>query len=159
MIFELPIFGEFILPFLLIFVLVFAILQKSKILGDGKAQVDAIVSLTVSLISIGVPYSREVIVGLMPWLAIGLSVMLVFLIMYGFVAGDLSSAPKWMKTTFGVLSGLFVLIVVIWVTGLWKYISNFTLNGSELWTNLLLLVIIAGAVVFVIVAGKKSSSS
>ena len=96
----------------------------------------------------------------MPWLAIGLAVMLVFLIMYGFIAGDLSSAPSWMKTTFGILSGVFVLIVVVWVTGLWKYLSKFSFSSSgEIWTNSLLIAIIIGAVIFVIVAGKKSSSS
>ena len=47
-----PIFVETILPFLLVFTLVFAVLQKSKILGDNKKQIDAIVSLVVGLLLI-----------------------------------------------------------------------------------------------------------
>ena len=52
-IFSNPFFTEMLLPFLLVFVVVFAILQKSKILGDGKAQIDAIVGLVIGLILIG----------------------------------------------------------------------------------------------------------
>ena len=45
MIFDNPFFTEMLLPFLLVFVVVFAILQKTKILGEEKAQIDAIVAL------------------------------------------------------------------------------------------------------------------
>jgi len=44
------------------------------------------------LILIGVKQPREIIVGLMPWMAVGIAVILVFLILYGFVAGDLTDA-------------------------------------------------------------------
>ena len=47
-----PIFVETILPFLLIFTIVFAVLQKAKILGEGKRQIDAIVALVVGLLFI-----------------------------------------------------------------------------------------------------------
>ncbi|MFH1521871.1 MAG: hypothetical protein ABIF18_02840, partial [archaeon] len=125
-------FTEMLLPFLLVFVVVFAILQKSKILGDGKAQIDAIVALVVGLLLIGVPGPREVIVGIMPWMAVGIAVILTFLILYGFVAGDLLSAPKWMKITFGILAGLFTLAVVLYVSGLGNIILGWlSWSGSS----------------------------
>jgi hypothetical protein len=43
-IFQNFIIKDFILPFVFMFVLVFAILEKTKILGDGKKQLDAIVA-------------------------------------------------------------------------------------------------------------------
>ena len=67
-----------ILPFLLVFVIIFAILQKSKILGAGKAQIDALVSLVIAIVLIVFPTPRDIIVNLVPWLAVGVVVILVF---------------------------------------------------------------------------------
>lgn len=157
MIFDNPFFTEMLLPFLLIFVLVFAILQKSKILGDGKAQIDAMVALVIGLILIGVPQPRNIIVGIMPWLAVGIAVILVFLILYGFVAGDLSKAPDWMKIVFGILAGLFTVGVVLYVTGLWGIIGGWLSKGesSDIWMNVLMVALVVGAMAVAVFSGKK----
>ena len=158
MIFDNAIFTEMLLPFLLVFVLMFAILQKSKILGEGKAQIDALVSLAVALILIGVPGPRNIVVNLMPWLAVGAATILVFLILYGFVAGDLKEGPKWMKLVFGILAGVFVLGVLVYITGLWVPLQEFFAgnSGNEWIMNILLIVIIGGAMAVAIATGKKS---
>ena len=157
MIFDNPFFTEMLLPFLLVFVVVFAILQKSKILGDGKAQIDAIVALVIGLILIGVPQPRNIIVGLMPWMAVGVAVILVFLILYGFVAGDLSSAPDWMKITFGILAGLFTIGIVLYISGVGANILDwFSRSGSsDIWVNVVMILLIIGAMAVAIVSGKK----
>ena len=156
-IFTMPFFTEMLLPFLLVFVVVFAILQKSKILGSGKAQVDSMVAMVIGLILIGVEPPREIIVGLMPWMAVGVAVILVFLILYGFVAGDLTSAPKWMKATFGTLAGLFTLGVVLPVTGLGsKIVGWFSSSGSgDIWMNVFIILLVLGAMIVAVVSGKE----
>ena len=139
MIFEHPFFLEMLLPFLLVFVVLFAILQKSKVLGEGKPQIDALVSLAISLMLITFGYQTGVIVNLMSWLAVGVSVILVFLILYGFVAGDLSSnnAPTWMKVVFGILAGLFTIGVVVYVTGFWEVFTGCASSAGSalLWSS------------------------
>jgi hypothetical protein len=65
-----PIFREAILPFILVFTLVFAILQKTKLLGDGKKQIDAIVSLVIGLILISFSYAVGILTILIPFLVI-----------------------------------------------------------------------------------------
>jgi len=160
MIFDNPFFTEMLLPFLLVFVVVFAILQKSKILGEGKAQIDAIVGLVIGLILIGVPGPRDIIVGLMPWMAVGVAVILVFLILYGFVAGDLSKAPDWMKITFGILAGLFTLGVVLYISGFGKILIDWISGSgnSDIWMNVLMIVLVIAAMAVAIVSGKKKKS-
>ena len=64
-----PIFMEYVLPFLLVFTLVFAILDKTKLLGEEKRQINAIMSLVIGLILLAFPAPREIIVKLMPFLA------------------------------------------------------------------------------------------
>lgn len=159
-IFSAVIFTEMILPFLLVFVLIFAILQKTKILGEGKAQIDALVSLAIGLVLIGVPSARGMVVGIMPWLAVGAAVILVFMILYGFVAGDLSTGPTWMKIVFGILAGVFIIGVIVYVGGLWPIISGWLSgsSGSEIWMNIILIVIIGGAIAVAVATGKKSGS-
>jgi hypothetical protein len=162
MIFDSPFFLEAVLPFLLVFVIMFAILQKSKILGEGKSQIDALVSLAIALILIGAPGPRGIIVGLMPWLAVGVSVILVFLILYGFVVGDLSgtNVKPWMKVTFGILAGLFTIGVVAYVTGLWRWVSGAIrgATGSSYVMEIVMIAII-GAAIAVVLAGSKNGDS
>jgi|TARA_B100002003_G_scaffold226500_1_gene233319 peptidoglycan/LPS O-acetylase OafA/YrhL len=157
MILEHPIFTEMILPFSLIFVLAFAVLQKSKILGDDKQQIDAMVSLVIGLLLIGVPVARDIVVGLMPWLAVALATMLVFFLLYGFVAGDLTNEnmPKNMRNTFGALAALFTIAVLWNVTPLGGWISDWVSKGdsSYIWTSLVTIAVII-AVMVVAVKGK-----
>jgi len=158
MIFENVFFAKMLLPFLLVFVLVFAILQKSKILGDGKAQVDAIVGMVVGLILIGASGPRDIIVGIMPWMAVGIAVILVFFVLYGFVAGDLSGSnmPNSLKYVFGGLAGVFTIGVVLFVSGLWENIWDSFGGASEVWMNVVMVAVILG-VVAVAVFGNKNS--
>jgi hypothetical protein len=145
---------EIIFPFLLVFVLIFAVIKKSKLFPDSKGGVEILIAFAVAAISIAVPFTREFIVKLMPWLAVGLSVILVFLLLYSLVAGDMTNIPKWMKILFGVLSGIYVIAVVLWASGFWDNVVNFSIGGSNLFSNILLLAIVVGAVLFVIMKKK-----
>jgi len=154
-IFTSSIVTEIILPFVLVFVIIFAILQKSKILGDGKAQTDALVALAIALITVAFEAPRTIIISLMPWLSVAIIVMLVFFILYGFAAGDLSSSPKWMKITFGVLAGLFVLILVIVVTGAGGIIKDWFSGENTMWGNVILFLVVAGVIAVAVATGDK----
>lgn len=157
--FEDAIFTEGVLPFLLVFVLVFAILQKSKILGDGKAQIDALISLAIALILIGVETPRNYIVGIIPWLAVALVVLLVFMLIYGFVGvvdkDKGLTLPAWVRPTVAVLAVLFVVWVVLWVTGKWDSVWDWIFEDS-IWGNLLIFIAIALALW--VALGNKSES-
>jgi len=93
---------------------------------------------------------------LMPWMAVGVAVILVFLILYGLVAGDLSKAPNWMKVTFGTLAGLFTVGVVVYVTGFYKVVKGWFFGGAnDYWANVIMIVLVVGAMVVAVVTGKK----
>ena len=84
-----PIFIEYILPFVLIFTLVFAILEKTKVLGDGKKQINAIVAAISGLILLGFETFRDVITGIVPYAVVAMIVIFVFLLLYGFLGGKI----------------------------------------------------------------------
>jgi len=153
-------FTEAILPFLLVFVITFAILQKAKVLGDGKAAMDALVSLAIGLILIGVPFARDIVVNLMPWIAVGIAVILTFLILYGFVGGEITTGDrKWMKVALGILVGIFTLAVVAYVTGLGELMMGlFSNTGEHFGSQVFLILIVVAVFVVAIVTGKSGGA-
>jgi uncharacterized membrane protein len=158
-----PFVVEMILPFLLVFVVLFAILQKTKVLGDGKRQIDALVSLVVALIVVAFGYATDVIINLMPILAVVAIVILVFMILYGMVfTQNKFEMNKWLRGGIGVIVGIVVIISVLVLTGGWEYLIDFynaAGEGSALITNIVFIVIIIAVVAFVIWGPKKEDGN
>ena len=151
---------EMVLPFILVFVMIFAILEKSKLFGDGKHQINSLIGLCIALMLIAFPTPRDIIVTILPWLAVGLSVLLVFFILYGFIAGDLdkNGIPKTLKVILGVLAGLFVVGVVFFTTGLSEKVPGWISSGSGLIQNGLIVLVVVGLIIWVIVGSKTNTN-
>ena len=157
MIFDNPIFTEMILPFLLIFVVVFAILQRSKILGDGKKQIDSLTSLAVALLLIGVPAARDIVTSIVPWLAVGVTVLLMFFLLYGFVEKEVhDNMNKNIKNSLIGIIGAFMVGVLLWATPLGEILYDFLIDGSssEVWVNVIMIAVIMGVVVVAVNGGN-----
>jgi len=156
-----PFIMEQVLPFLLVFVIVFAVLDKTKILGEGKRQINAIVGFIVGLMLIAFPGPRDLIINLMPLLAVIIVILLVFMILYGFSTGDKEfSFPKGVKIALGILVGLALIIAILVFTDYWGYIVNsvFGGEGSDIAKDVFLVLVIVAAVAVVLWSGKGSNS-
>ncbi len=144
-IFSSPFALNAVLPFLLIFVLVFAILQKTEILGKGKRQIDAIAALIIGLIVISFANAVEVINRLIPFLAVALVIILVFMLLLGslFKGGEFDM-PKWLKVVFGIIIFIALVIAVLYITGAWDRLAERFIGeaGSGVLTNVIFIVII-----------------
>lgn len=161
-IFAQPIFMDYILPFLLVFTLVFAILDKTKLLGEGKRQINAIISLVIGLILIAFPYAQGIIVKLIPFLAVALVILFVFMLLYGFAMGKKEGdvLDKGVKIALGIIVGLAVIVAVLWATGAWDKVYDALIGGgssSQIWMNILLIAIIGGAMAVVLSTGRKEN--
>ena len=80
------IFSDFIFPLLLVFLVVFAILEKTSALGKNK-QIDALVALVIGLIFVGFSYPKLVVSNMILFLVVALIVMFVGLLLWGFISG------------------------------------------------------------------------
>lgn len=161
-IFSSPVFIDVILPFLLVFTLVFAILDKTKLLGEGKRQINAIVSLVIGIILIGFSFARDIIVRLVPFLVVSLVILFVFMLLYGFISGKKEGdvLNKGLKITLGIILSLAVVVAVLWITGAWDFIyDNLGEYADEVWVNILLFAIIGGAIAVVLSSGGKDEGS
>jgi len=160
-IFTNPLFVETILPFLLVFTLVFAILEKTKILGDGKRQIDAIVALVIGLIFVAFGYETNIVVRMIPILAVALVVILIFMLLLGslYEPGKFSM-PGWLKGVIGVLIAILVAGAVLIISGGLDYTIQFLTNDkSGILINGFLVLIIIGVIVAVIFGGKGGGGS
>jgi len=158
-IFQNWIFRDYILPFLLVFVLVFAVLEKTKLLGDGKKQLDAIVALIIGLIVVGVLYPKDIMANMILFLSVSLVIVFVFLLLYGFVVGDkdgfkLSSE---LKIALGIIIGVAVIFAGVWAMGLNVEIFDILFKQSwseSLWTNIAFIAIFVFVVAWVLKSAK-----
>lgn len=160
-IFSSPIAIGAILPFLLVFFSVFAVLQKSKVFGEGKKQSDALIALITGLIAVSFKWSVDLINSMIPFLAVVLIVLLVFMILVGFLfkEGDFD-LPGWVKYVLGIIIFISVGVAVLYFTGAWdKILSLFDGTGSTIAFNLLFIILIVGAILSVVLGkgGDRSS--
>jgi len=156
-----PIFQEIILPFILIFVVVFAILQKTQILGKGKKQIDAITSLIIALITISFTYPTGIIGKIVPFLAVAVIIILILFLMLGFVGADGKEAyklPKWARITVEIVGAVALLVAVLWATGALDYLVEKTTQGaisSTLVANIIFIIVIIGVIAIALTSGKE----
>ena len=152
---------DFVYHFLLVFFIVFAVLEKTNILGNDKKQLNAMVSFVVGLIFVGAIYPKAVVGNLILFLTVSLIVVFVFLLLWGFVMGEnIKMDSKILKYISAVLIFIAMIIAVLWATDLlWIFtdIYNFLFRqawSKEFWTNAIFVLLIVGALVAMIKTAK-----
>lgn len=148
-----PFVSNIILPFLLIFVVVFAILEKTKILGDDKKYADIIVALVIGFMFIAVQSFVGFTLRFIPIVSVFIVVLLSYFLIFGFIGVH---ETKELKTTMMIIFGLAFIAAVLWATGL---LAKWTASTSKAdFVGVVTLVIIIGAAIALTLSGKKSSS-
>jgi len=151
---------KFALPFLLMFVLVFAILEKTKVLGDNK-QVNAIIAFVIGLIFVGVAYPKDVVANMILFLTVSLVIVFVALILWGFAGGISTEKDMFtgkMKWVVGGVVLFAVTIAVLFSTGIENQVFDFLFGQSwseSFWTNFLFIGMVAVALAAILFGGKK----
>ena len=145
-----PLLIQVILPFVILFTVVYSILQKTKILGDNKT-LNLVIALALSLISVSFANPTNIITKIIPIFAIAIVSVLVLLIVFAFAEGkekfELSNGVKY--AIWGAV-GFAILATILWASGIWTYITN--KSNSELLWNIVFFIVIA-AVIGVAAAG------
>lgn len=155
---------NFLYPLLFVFVLVFAILEKTQIFGEKKTQSNAVLSLVIGLIFVGFVVPKMMVNNLIQFMSVGLFVIFMILILWGFVSGnkDLTVADgegRKIHKLFAVLIFGSIVLAILWIAGVGDNIlaalSNFfslLFNSSwstTFWTNFVLVALIL-VIVFVV---------
>lgn len=154
-----PIFTKFAFPFFLIFFITFALLEKTKIFGDGKKQINALVAFVIGLIFVSVAYPKDIVNNLILFLTVAIVVVFVFLLLWGFISGEEAKLPgmaglKWVAL---ILLTIAVIIAVFWAMGIESQVYGMLFKQSwsnNFWTNFTFIVVVAVALAVAIKSGK-----
>ena len=147
---------SYVIPFLLIFAVIFAILEKSKILGDNR-MIGSIVAASIGLLSLQFDFVSEFFAVIFPRFGIGISVFIVLIIMVGFFfpEGNPGGKGKWIGWIVGIG-------VVIWSLSAWDEWSGSSGFGGwfveNIWSIIVLAILIT-VIVLVIKSDKGYSST
>ncbi|MDO8460694.1 MAG: hypothetical protein Q7S74_06295 [Nanoarchaeota archaeon] len=103
-----------IAAFLLVFLVVYAILVKSKILGENKL-LNLFVSLFLATMFVAFASARQYVQTIVPWFAVMLVALFLVLILVGLVGKPSEFMNKGIGIAFVVLLGLVFLISALFV--------------------------------------------
>lgn len=142
---------DFILPFLLIFVMVYGILQATKFFGDNKP-VYIIIAFVIGLMSLRYQYFLSSFLSeLFPRVGIGMSIILGLLLLIGIFIGDKDDYWRYILLAIGAL----IFIIIIWQVSDslgWTWINSL---GTDSVAIVLLGVLIIGAIVAVAASSRE----
>jgi len=147
---------KYILPFLLVFALIYGILSNMRILGENKG-VHAIIAVALGLLSLYNDFLPNFVEDFAPSLAIGLSILLAAIILFGlFIGGDEDSKISWIKyILFGVAAIVFIIVA-------YSSLNNYNFVGSWAWQEyapaFIVLLIIVALIAFMIWGGSSDGS-
>lgn len=136
---------DIILPFLLIFALVFAILEKSKVLGSNRG-IYAVVALAIAFFSISNPFLTGFFAILFANAALGFAVLLVVILFIGMFMKEEKGGMMWVGSLFAILVFFWVLNRSLIESGLQHEAYAFFSNNPTLWAS-----IVYGGVLLVII--------
>jgi peptidoglycan/LPS O-acetylase OafA/YrhL len=145
---------SYVLPFLLIFAVVFAILDKGNILNNNRA-INTIVSAAIGLLALQFDMVPVFFANIFPKFGVFLAVVLVVLLFLGFVGFKNDGSNKGIKAV-GIIAAV---VVFLWaMSDFWwfgGYGGNFWWWFNDYFWSLIVLGIIVGAVIWI---GKSGST-
>lgn len=147
--FELEQIGLFtyILPFLLLFAVIYGILSWTKIFG-GSAGLHAIVAIVIGLLGIRFPVYSNFLAVISPKLGVGLVILLVLILLIGlFVPEGSQAILGW------IMIGVGVIIAIVIFAQSYSVLQGLGYGGVDfLDNNLIAWVVLIGLLIGVIVA-------
>lgn len=159
---------DVLLPFLLIFTIIYAVLEKSKILGDTKKNYNVVVALVISLLVV-FPHVTgdypgnfdvvDVINKSLPMIAL----LVVAIVMFMILVGMFGASPTWTGPVTGwVVIVAFIAVVWVfsgaaWGSAAWDSFVDFL--GEDI-VALIIIILVFGIIVALITGeGRDSKSS
>ncbi len=157
---------DIILPFLLIFTIVFAVLQKIKIFGEGKKNFNVVISLVLSL-SVIVPHvmgrypAGTDVVDIINKALPNVALLIIVVIMVFIAIGLWGVEPKWAPSG---IQGLIVVIMFAAVfyifghaAGWFKYMPTWLSNPQT--QALIVILLVFGALIAWITRDSSESAA
>ena len=143
---------DFILPFLLIFAVVFGVLNYTKIFGNNRG-VHILISLVIGLLAIRFPIYTDFLNIISSKLAIGLVIILTLIILVGlFIPAGARGIIGWILVAIGFI--IFIVIIVQTYSA-FNYGYGVDYFSSNLIGYVILVALLIGVIVAVAASGGR----
>jgi len=150
---------SFVYPFLLIFFIVFAILEKTKIFGEEKKQLNALLGFVIGLIFVAATDPKLIVENLILFFTVAIVVVFVILMIWGFFTGSEAKFEGGaVKIILGIVIVIGVIIALFVATGIFDSVFETLFESDwsgDLWTNIIFIVVIAAALAAVLLGTKS----
>lgn len=138
---------EFLLPFLLVFAIVYGVLQSTKIFGGDKG-VHSIISVVIGVLAVRYVEFTYFYQELFPRLGIGLTILLAILILTGlFITDKSKTVVTWIWLGIGAIIAIAVIYNSAAVFG---WVDGFGGTGSEWIAWIISAILLIGVIVVVV---------
>ena len=154
---------DVLLPFLIIFVVIFAILQKARIFGEEKKNFNMVIALAIGLLVV-IPHVLDTypegadVVKIMNSALPNVSIIAVAIIMMLIIIGLFGGEAKWMGGSLSGVVGIvaFILVIAIFggAAGWWGNWSWFTDFFSEDAVAVIVIVLVFAIIVSWVTKGE-----
>lgn len=145
-------FKDIILPFLLVFTIVFAILEKTELLGKGKHQINAIIGFVIGAIFISYANLIGKMQDMTAFLVVALFILFIFMLIYSFAHGK-SELSTGYRNTITAIAFAAVVVASLVIMDYWDTVYTFFI--SENGANVLFIAIIIAAIAAVLYSGSE----
>src|SRR3989344_5679913 len=149
-----------LLSFLLVFVIVFVVLNKTKVIEQKFWEL--LVAFLVAIVFVSAVGPREYVLAIVPWFSVLLLSMFFLLLIAGFVGSDFlkSTGPTIGKVVIGILVLMFVISAVVVFSNYFAPYLPGSVGGGDptasRFFNWLYSGRVAGAILLLVVAGAAS---
>ncbi len=153
-----------LLPFILIFTILFAVLQKTKIIGEGKRQFNTLVALILSLMVV-IPHVTgkyppgQDIVTIMNTALPQVSLVVVAILAALLLIGVFAPGVMFASTGFGGVLALLSVAGVVYIfgnaAGFWHGIGIFSFLNDPDTQAILIIVLVFGLIIWFVTRDEK----
>ena len=105
------------LVFLFVFIILYALLSKTKVLGDNSF-INSFLALIASVLFVLVPNMRKYTISVTPWVVVLAVVLFFILLILSFVKGDLGEI---MKSPALATATIIILIAIFVISGIYVF--------------------------------------
>lgn len=140
-------FFDLILPMILMFAIIFGVLSYAKIFGDNKG-IHALIAMVLALLAVRFPLYTDFLNVVSEKLAIGIVILLGFVILIGlFTTKESNAAWGWILITVAVI---IIFVISFQTANYFGYPDNY--SEDDLVGGLLAIAVVIGLIVVVIVS-------
>ena len=122
--------GSFFLSFLLVFSVLYALLQKTKILSD-RIDINAVISLAIAFSVAIFPSFSGFVIQYAPYVGVVLVFIALAFVIFGFFGAKPEEVLK-LKSVVGIIIGILVIGAFVFLGNMWSqtFVENATVKGN-----------------------------